>query len=192
MKKSIFLAGALLTSVSLSAQDHSYFAGVEFTNFDSEIKGTAVANGNSLSLTDSDKDNNFGIKFGIDNIANGRTYLKYGELYNKDGIEYKSLSVNYDYYITKYKILTPFIGGGIGYGDLQWSAFGASASDKGVEYGVRLGTLIDITKNANIEIAYNYLKTSANAKYVEASTGDSLSMEGQNSKGLSIGFNYKF
>jgi len=52
--------------------------------------------------------------------------------------------------------------------------------------------LIDITEKANFEIGYNYLKTDADAKYTNPVTGASLSMKGNNSKGLYIGFNYKF
>lgn len=192
MKKSLILAIALLTGLSVQAQEHQYFVGLDYTNIDSKLKATTIISGVTSSMSDSDKDNNLALKFGIDNYANGRAYLKVGKAYDKGGIVYQSVSVNYDYYLTQYKVLKPFVGIGLGYGKLSWETTGISGDDKAFEYGVRIGTLINITSHTNFEIGYSYLNTNSDAKYIHPITGNSASLKGETSKGFHIGFNYKF
>ena len=147
--------------------------------------------------SDTQKDNNIGIKFGIDNIANGRVYISYGDKVNVTienlEIKYKSTALNYDYYIGKYNSFTPYIGASLGYGKLTRidDSQMQSASGSGAEYGVKIGSLVTITDNANFEIGYAYAKSNAEATHTETN-GDYVRLEADTIKGFYVGFNYKF
>jgi opacity protein-like surface antigen len=167
IKKSLILVGLLIGTNSMA---QNYFVGVDY----SQMKASTKASGISIEDGTINSENsgsgtyklnanrNLNLKFGIDNIAHGRTYIKVGKLYNKNSVEYSSLSANYDYYINKYNIFTPYIGAGIGKGKFTKSYdYPPSKSATDLDYTARVGSIIDIQDNLKAEIGYQYTKTKA-------------------------------
>ena len=200
LKKSLIVASLLLAGTSVMAQ--SYFVGIDYGNYDNTATFSAAMDGESYSDSGSDKDKNIGLKVGIADIANGRIYLHTGKLYDnkEDGfsMEYKSTSINYDYFIGQYGKVTPFVGVAIGQGELSWNiyeedGFSLSASGKAIEYGAKLGALVKVTKNANFEIGYTYGKSNADATLTNPeNSNEYIKIEADDTQGLYVGFNYIF
>lgn len=197
MKKSLIVAALLLAGTSAVAQN--YFVGVDYIHAKTTATVSSIVNGASIgSETTSDTDNNINLKIGLDNIAHGRIYIQTGKL-DEDTesdrqLKYKSTSLNYDYYIGTYGKFTPYIGAGIGQGKLSWEAnvngTVISASGNGTEYGVKLGSLVKITDNANFEFGYKYGKSNADATWTLGA--NSVTIEADKVNAVYFGFNYKF
>jgi opacity protein-like surface antigen len=165
IKKSLILVGLLIGTNSMA---QNYFVGVDYLQMKASTSSSDINKKNGeIKSEDYYTDNlnanrNLNLKFGIDNIAHGRTYIKVGKLYNKNSVEYSSLSANYDYYFTKHNVFTPYIGAGIGHGKLAVTyENSANESATGLDYTTRIGSIIDIKENLKAEIGYQYTKTKA-------------------------------
>ena len=174
-----------------------YFVGMDYGDYKNTLKFSSKFGVSSFSGTGTIKDKNIGIKFGIDNIANGRAYISYGDKVNSTvqnvDLKYTSAALNYDYYIGKYDSFTPYIGASLGYAKLTRTDEDSlgSASGSGMEYGVKIGSLVSITDNANFEIGYGYAKSNAEATSNYA-LGDIVIFGADTIKGFYVGFNDKF
>ncbi|MEA2018544.1 MAG: hypothetical protein U9N59_08855 [Campylobacterota bacterium] len=118
-----------------------------------KLKMSAFPYEDKSNIEADDDSNNLGFKYGIDNNV-ARAYIDLSTLYSKDNDSYKSLSLNFDYHILKYKALKPFIGASIGLGQLKVENVG---SDIGMDFGTKAGIKIDILKNVNFEVGYKYI-----------------------------------
>jgi opacity protein-like surface antigen len=184
MKKSLVLASLLLAGSSAMASD--YFGGVNYTNFDLKGTGSGIDAGVAYSETDSEKDKNFSLKVGtID--AEKRIYFQTGKIYNKEGLEYSTMSVNYDKFFQSNGKFTPFIGAGIGYGTMDVANM---YDDSGLECGIRIGSLINIDSKSSLEVGYTYGKSYVELNWTDGA--DSTKLDDLSYKGLYVGYNYKF
>jgi opacity protein-like surface antigen len=184
MKKSLVLASLLLAGTSVMASE--YFVGINSTNFDSEATASGVEAGVAYNETDSEKDKNFSLKFGtID--AEKRIYFQTGKVFDKEGIEYSTMSINYDKFFQSNGKFTPFIGAGIGYGTLDILNV---LDDTALEYAIRVGSLINIDSKSSLEIGYAYGKSSVEINWTDGA--DSANLDDLSYKGLYVGYNYKF
>jgi opacity protein-like surface antigen len=161
----------------------------EIHKYKGEIKSDTSGT-NSL-----DTNRTLNLKFGIDNIAHGRTYIKVGNLYKNKSTEYSSLSVNYDYYINKYNIFTPYMGIGMGYGKLTLIYIDKpKESDSDLDYTARIGTIIEFEDNPKAEIGYQYTQAEATIIYKENNVGNEYidNYKAKTIKGFYISLNYSF
>jgi opacity protein-like surface antigen len=184
MKKSLVLASLLLASSSAMASD--YFVGINSTNFDSKATASGVDAGVAYNETDSEKDKNFSLKVGIID-AEKRMYFKTGKVFDKEGIEYSTMSLNYDKFFTTNGKFTPFIGAGVGYGTIDILNV---IDDTALELGIRVGSLINIDSKSSLEIGYAYGKSSVEINWTDGA--DSAKLDNLSYKGLYVGYNYKF
>jgi len=177
MKKSLLMASLLLAGSSVMASE--YFVGANYLNLDSDI---SISDGTTLS----EKDKNINFKFGIID-SEKRVYLQTGTVYNDNeyGIDYKSTSINYDKLFQSNGKFTPFIGVGIGYGTMDIDEL---RDESGLEYWFRLGSLINLDNKSSFEIGYTYMKSSIEF----AETSENYKLDNISSKGLYVGYNYKF
>jgi opacity protein-like surface antigen len=199
IKKSLLLVGLLIGTNSMA---QNYFVGVDYLQMNTS---TSSSDNTKLDgeITSEHHDtfnlpanSNLNLKFGIDNIAHGRTYIKVGNLYNKYNYEYFSLSANYDYYINKFNIFTPYIGAGIGNGKLTLLDKSPKLSDTSLDYTARVGSIIDIKDNLKAEIGYQYTRTNTETKEIinhfNGSFVDTYYTKIEKIKGYYISLNYGF
>jgi outer membrane protein W len=190
MKKSLILASLLLAGTSVVAND--YFVGLEYLNMD--MPESVTLNGVNVSPTPHGKDTNFNLKFGIDNIAQGKIYLQTGKLFSivdsdGDKVEYSSTSINYDYYLPlKSNNIQPYIGAGIGYG--KYYPY-AEHSNSDTDLNFKIGASYTTNNNFQFELGYKYVKTNATVDFINED-GDKEHWSVDKITGLYLGMNYKF
>ena len=201
IKKSLLLVGLLIGTNSMA---QNYFVGVDYLQMNTyishdniyKLNGKIISEGSDYGTDNLNANRNLNLKFGIDNIAHGRTYIKVGNLYNKHDYEYFSLSANYDYYINKYNIFTPYIGAGIGKGKLTIIYDDKpNESDTGLDYTARVGSIIDIQDNLKAEIGYQVTYSDALVKFRMSTDEENFSdnaVEIELINGFYISLNYGF
>lgn len=198
MKIKLVILSILYMSTALMAQD--YFIGGNYLKTKSSFSASSVDGGDNFNtkFTFPD-DNNINLKLGLNNTLAGRIYIQTGKLfeYDDDGItiKYKSTSLNYDYYITKYHGFTPYVGVGLGYGQLSLKTSDAGIKGKGIDYTARIGTTYTLISNLDIEIGYMYNKSTAKFRMDESTNtypNDYTEIEISTTKGLYFGINYTF
>jgi hypothetical protein len=194
IKKSLIAVGLLLVSTSATASD--YFVGVDYLKMD--MPESVTVDGESYEPTPHGKDNSINLKFGINNIANGRVYLQTGYLFDiidsdGDKVAYKSTSINYDYYIPlDSNNIKPFVGAGLGYGKYYPCA---ELSKSDYDFNFKAGIIATLNKNAEFEVGYKVVNTKAKVEFTDTDEDDdeyTALWEIDSLKGIYIGFNYKF
>lgn len=193
MKKSLILASCLLASSSVMAMDLEYFlgAGAERGSIDLKKSSNGTDEGNERG-----KDMSPLLKMGaiIDNKH--RISLSYNKLskdisdeYTDGQMDKKSILCSYDYLIpmgNNFKLYT-----GVHAGDTKVSVEydGDKTSFSGLAYGAQIGTLYDITKNVEFELALGYTKYNVDKA---EEPGRWFKMELDKSTSMYAGINYKF
>ncbi len=215
MKKSLLIASLLLASSSVMAND--FFVGANIASANSTIKGTlgltsgsatvdgtTYSAGDSISVSDSDRDANINFKFGIINTE-GRYYVKTGDIYDVDGISYKSTTLNYDKFVgSTINGFKPYVGAHIGKGKLDILGY----NNTGTEYGIQVGALKQIDNNLAFELGLRHSRSNAKLTDSTAATTESgtlgsssysltnaileASVEAEKMTSLYLGLNYKF
>ncbi len=183
MRKSLILATMLTVGSSLMAQ--SVFVGLDAVNSDMSASIFAQTSSGSASMSDSDRDTNLKLKIGLDDVLNGRVYLKTGKVYDDGNFNYKSTTINYDYYFSEKDNTKLFVGAGIGQGKVELYNY----SGTGAEYGVRFGGMMSFN-NLSLEMGLGYTKASAD--FTITSGTDYAKVEAKNYSELFVGINYKF
>ena len=82
-------------------------------------------------------------------------------------MKYESFTYNYDYFLPKYELITPYIGGHAGIGILQYN----NQQQNTFDYGVQIGLLHDLTYSSHIDVGLKYSNSNnayiGNIKYKE-------------------------
>jgi hypothetical protein len=183
IKKSLFVASLLLTTTYTFAKD--YFVGIDDIN-------TLLTYKSWDNTTYSIRSVNLNFKAGFNNILNGRIYLKTGYLLRRkddNGYKYRyfNKSINYDYYILKKDIYTPFVGLGVGLDKLNIKKMN---KDTGVNYSFKFGSLVDIKKNTTLEFGTFYTKY--NTSITRTVNNKTEIYKPRHSTALYFGFNYTY
>jgi opacity protein-like surface antigen len=197
IKKLLILVGLLIGTNSMA---NNHFVGVDYLQMNTSISKQIRIKHNYTTISDTTDTENYNanrnrnLKIGLNNNKKGRGYIKFGDLYNKHGIKYFSLSLNADYYINKYSIFTPYIGYGYGYGKLTMIHNKSKKSNYCEEGTARVGSMIDIKDNLKAEIGYQYthLSTKISFDYIIDDYKYYTETEKTIIKGFYISLNYGF
>jgi len=167
MKRLILLASLIFTS-SIFAEDTDFF-------------GVDITRNNNIIINNTSKSEYYtsaNIKLGyMSNIR--RHYISYSRAINNNSIKYESFLYNYDYFLPKYDLITPFIGANIGMGILHYN----NQQQETIDYGMKIGLLHDLTYSSHIDIGFKY--SNANNVYI----GDVKYKENKSAYfGVTIGF----
>ena len=178
IKKSLIVASLLLATSSVLADNT--FIGLDL----GKSKGTATVSYQGYSKTSSgDKTSSFSLKAGKI-YSDHRIYGKYTDVDEDDGSS-TALTGHYDKFLSTDGKVKPFIGGAFGYVSIK--ADDNSYDISGLTYGITLGAVAEITKQASIEIGYDYMLSSASDTL---DNGDKIELDKYDN--LHIGINIKF
>ena len=166
MKKSLVLAGLLLTSSTVMATETQWFVGLGISKMDTSVKesvtgsvavnGTNIATAAASASTDID-DTALGIKAGVIVDAKHRVSIENSKYDFDYSSEARKTTLSYDYIIDIDSEVRPFIGAHVGH--LKVQAYNL-VEDSGMLYGAQVGVLYDITKNIELEAGVSASATS--------------------------------
>lgn len=209
MKKIILATALLLMSSSVMAIESQVFLGVDGAvskaDYKEGLDGTITRNSDGLSISNisesgDESDTTFGIKAGVVLDKKHRLYGYYTKPEydgGTDNAEVEIITFNYEYlFETESDKLSPYFGGHIGQGELEYSGL----SDKGLVYGIQAGILYDITENIGFEVgvSYSWSDVKVESSSVSGPIGDytltdvSVYVEAENISRGYVGLNFKF
>ena len=191
MKKSLILASCLLASSSVMAMDLEYFLGAGAERGSIDLKWSS---GMFLN-EDKEKDVSPLLKMGVIIDNKHRISLSYNKLsadisdeFVEAQMDKKSILCSYDYLIPMGNNFKLYTGVHIGDTKVNYKDDFGEISFSGLAYGAQIGTLYDITKNIEFELALGYTKYN-----VDRAEDDSWAkVELGNSTSMFAGLNYKF
>lgn len=214
MKKSLILAGLLLTSSAVMAAGTEFFVGIDASKSSMDVKetytvtsgsvtygGVTYGVGNGTTYEGDGSDTAPSIKFGLIIDDTHKTYIKYGSWKDK-WTKVTNTTLNYDYLIklSSSKIV-PFVGANVGYTKVEVEAEKATGST----YGIQTGILYPITDKLDFEftLAYSgynvdktYTSPTLNGTYTDGITFNnfvgSAKFEAESSTNIGVGITYKF
>lgn len=216
MKNNLIIASLLALGTSSLAMEIKPFVGIDLSNINANYTETLSLDGGTISYggntynvignySDSDSSNDTSpvLKGGllIDNTH--RVYAKYGTFDGDYSSEITLTTINYDYLFSNFENeynITPYAGAFLGHTEIDTNI----GNDSGFVYGGTIGATIPINKNIEFDFSFAYMKFNVEAKdsvnnisgtyggYTLANVSGSDTIELDDARMFSIGFNYKF
>lgn len=172
------LGGSAEISVDTATVDGSIDNDLETGLFASALAGRSFGSNMAVELE--------AFYFNPD-IEDGDAASVLGEPLNASATSY-ALMANAVYRFPQFSSVTPYVGAGVGFGNVEYKVMGETDDDQGVAYQLKAGFTVPVTAGATADIGYRYLVL---PKYEASEGSDRLKVE-TNAHIISVGMRFAF